>query len=174
MLFKLFKQYLLKENIAPDHIIEIAFDDRRNKKLRDPDNCLEYVDSKILDQDMHYILLDEVQLMAEFEDVLNSFLHMECVDVYVTGSNSKFLSSDIKPLQQPVKLKKQDSPELLKTHFVILDYSSKLDEDFPLPMPPDIAHLSLCILVPTHIVTAWQQSRHEESPISMHPYRQST
>ncbi len=95
MLFKLFKQYLLKENIAPDHIIEIAFDDRRNKKLRDPDNCLEYVDSKILDQDMHYILLDEVQLMAEFEDVLNSFLHMECVDVYVTGSNSKFLSSDI-------------------------------------------------------------------------------
>ena len=67
MLFKLFKQYLLKENIAPDHIIEIAFDDRRNKKLRDPDNCLEYVDSKILDQDMHYILLDEVQLMAEFE-----------------------------------------------------------------------------------------------------------
>ncbi len=95
LLFKLFKQHLLKENIAPDHIIEIAFDDRRNKKLRDPDNCLEYVDSRILDHDRHYILLDEVQFMAEFEDVLNSFLHMEYVDVYVTGSNSKFLSSDI-------------------------------------------------------------------------------
>ena len=95
LLFKLFKQHLIGENIAADHIIEIAFDDRRNKKLRDPDICLEYVDSKIIDNEMYYILLDEVQFMSEFEDVLNSFLHMDNVDVYVTGSNSKFLSSDI-------------------------------------------------------------------------------
>lgn len=95
LLFKLFKQYLLREGIAPDHIIEIAFDDRRNKKYRNPDACLEYVDSKIEDDKMYYVLLDEVQMMNEFEDVLNSFLHVENADVYVTGSNSKFLSSDI-------------------------------------------------------------------------------
>lgn len=95
LLFKLFKQYLLREGVAPDHIIEIAFDDRRNKKYRNPDACLEYVDSKIEDDKMYYVLLDEVQMMNEFEDVLNSFLHVENADVYVTGSNSKFLSSDI-------------------------------------------------------------------------------
>ncbi len=95
LLFKLFKQYLLREGVAPDHIIEIAFDDRRNKKYRNPDACLEYVDSKIEDDKMYYVLLDEVQMMDEFEDVLNSFLHVENADVYVTGSNSKFLSSDI-------------------------------------------------------------------------------
>lgn len=95
LLFKLFKQELLDQGVPDDHIIEIAFDDRRNKKLRDPDICLEYVSSKIIGSDMHYILMDEVQFLPEFEDVLNSFLHMENADVYVTGSNSKFLSSDI-------------------------------------------------------------------------------
>lgn len=97
LLFKLFKNHLLSEQVEADHMIEIAFDDRRNKKLRDPDACLAYVTSKVNEPDgkMYYILLDEVQFMSEFEDVLNSFLHMEHVDVYVTGSNSKFLSSDI-------------------------------------------------------------------------------
>lgn len=97
LLFKLFKKHLMDEGVDSDHIIEIAFDDRRNKKLRDPDECLEYVTSKVNsdDKNIYYILLDEVQFMNEFEDVLNSFLHMDNVDVYVTGSNSKFLSTDI-------------------------------------------------------------------------------
>ncbi len=77
------------------HIIEIALDDRRFKHLRDPDNCLEFVASKLEDDNMYYLLIDEVQYMSEFEDVLNSFLHIENLDTYVTGSNSKFLSTDI-------------------------------------------------------------------------------
>lgn len=95
LLFKLFKQHLLENGILPSHIIEIELDDRMNKKLRDPDNCLEYVRSQIADQDMYYLLIDEVQYMAEFEDVLNSFLHIDNLDTYVTGSNSKLLSKDI-------------------------------------------------------------------------------
>lgn len=97
LLFKLFKNHLISNQVETDHIIEIAFDDRRNKRLRNPDVCLEYVTSKIHEEDrnMYYILLDEVQLMEEFEDVLNSFLHIDNVDIYVTGSNSRFLSSDI-------------------------------------------------------------------------------
>ena len=78
-----------------DHIIEVALDDRSNKELRDPDNMLRYVKERIVDGDTYYIILDEVQLLAEFEDVLNSFLHIRNADVYVTGSNSKFLSSDL-------------------------------------------------------------------------------
>jgi predicted AAA+ superfamily ATPase len=97
LLFELFKQHLLADNVEPDHIIEIALDDRKYKNLRNPDACYKYVAGKIDDQsgNPYYILLDEVQMMDEFEDVLNGFLHMKNVDVYVTGSNSKFLSSDI-------------------------------------------------------------------------------
>ncbi len=95
LLFKLFKQHLLENGVLPSHIIEIELDDRLNKKLRDPDNCLEYVRNRIIDQDMHYLLIDEVQYMAEFEDVLNSCLHIDNLDTYVTGSNSKLLSKDI-------------------------------------------------------------------------------
>ena len=95
LLFNLFHNYLLEKGIKDDHIIEIALDDWSNKELRDPDNILEYVKKQIVDRDTYYIILDEVQLLDEFEDVLNSFLHIRNADVYVTGSNSKFLSSDV-------------------------------------------------------------------------------
>ena len=95
LLFNLFHNYLLDKGVQEDHIIEIALDDRSNKELRDPDNMLKYVKEQIVDRETYYIILDEVQLLAEFEDVLNSFLHIRSADVYVTGSNSKFLSSDL-------------------------------------------------------------------------------
>ncbi|MCR4963330.1 MAG: ATP-binding protein [Firmicutes bacterium] len=95
LLFNLYHNYLLDKGVKEDHIIEIALDDRSNKELRDPDNMLKYVKERILDRETYYIILDEVQLLAEFEDVLNSFLHIRNADVYVTGSNSKFLSSDL-------------------------------------------------------------------------------
>ncbi len=95
LLFNLFHEHLLNEGVDELHIIEIALDDRRNIELRNPDNMLKYVDSRIVDHEMYYIILDEVQLLGEFEDVLNSFLHIRNADVYVTGSNSKFLSSDV-------------------------------------------------------------------------------
>ena len=95
LLLNLFHNYLLDKDVKEDHIIEIALDDRSNKELRDPDNMLNYVKERIVDKDTYYIILDEVQLLAEFEDVLNSFMHIRNADVYVTGSNSKFLSSDL-------------------------------------------------------------------------------
>ena len=95
LLFNLFHDHLLEQGVHEDHIIEVALDDRSNKELRDPDNMLRYVKSRITDTDTYYIILDEVQLLSEFEDVLNSFLHIRNADVYVTGSNSKFLSSDV-------------------------------------------------------------------------------
>ena len=95
LLFNLFHNYLLAKGVKDDHIIEIALDDRSNKELRDPDNMLNYVKDRIVDKDTYYIILDEVQLLAEFEDVLNSFMHIRNADVYVTGSNSRFLSSDL-------------------------------------------------------------------------------
>ena len=95
LLFNLFHNYLLDKGVKEDHIVEIALDDRSNKNLRDPDVMLKYVKERIVDGDVYYIILDEVQLLAEFEDVLNSFMHIQNADVYVTGSNSKFLSSDL-------------------------------------------------------------------------------
>lgn len=95
LLFNIFHDYLLEKGVKEDHIIEIALDDRSNKELRDPDNMLQYVKERIVDKDTYYIILDEVQLLSEFEDVLNSFMHIRNADVYVTGSNSKFLSSDL-------------------------------------------------------------------------------
>ena len=95
LLFKLFKEHLIAEGVPESHIIRIDLDDRRNRSLRDPDVCLEYVTSLLKDEGQYYLLIDEVQFMAEFEDVLNSFLHMDNLDTYVTGSNSKFLSTDI-------------------------------------------------------------------------------
>ena len=95
LLFNLFHNYLLNKGVTEDHIIEIALDDRSNKELRDPDAMLKYVKERILDANTYYIIIDEVQLLAEFEDVLNSFLHIRNADIYVTGSNSKFLSSDV-------------------------------------------------------------------------------
>ena len=95
LLFNLFVEYLKNNNVDDDHIIKIALDDRTNKNLRNPDELLTYLKSIIVDNKIYYILLDEIQLVPEFEDVLNSLLHISNVDVYVTGSNSKFLSSDI-------------------------------------------------------------------------------
>ena len=95
LLFKLFHDHLLKSGVSRDHLIEVALDDRRNKALRDPDNILRYIAEKMQDEADYYIILDEVQYLDEFEDVLNSLLHIPNADVYVTGSNSKFLSSDV-------------------------------------------------------------------------------
>ncbi len=95
LLFKLFHDYLNSQGIADDHIIQIALDDRTNKELRDPDNLLKYIKEQITDKDLYYIILDEIQMVDEFTDVLNSLLHIPNADVYVTGSNSHFLSTDI-------------------------------------------------------------------------------
>lgn len=95
LLFNLFKQQLQKEGVDNDHIIEMAFDDFGNRKYRNPDKFYQYIKSLIKDENMYYILLDEVQMMDEFENVLNGLLHIPNADVYVTGSNAKFLSKDI-------------------------------------------------------------------------------
>ena len=95
LLFKIFKNYLKEIHIPDDHIIEIALDERKNKRYRNPDVLLDYVENKITDSTLYYLLLDEVQLLDEFEEVLNSLLHISNLDIYVTGSNSKFLSKDI-------------------------------------------------------------------------------
>ena len=95
LLFKLFKEHLRNVGVDDNHIIQVDLEDRRNKNLRNPDVLLAHIDSKIKDNDMYYILLDEVQCVKDFEDVLNSYLKIENADIYVTGSNSKFLSTDI-------------------------------------------------------------------------------
>lgn len=95
LLFNLFHQHLLENGVPHDHIIEIALDDRMNIALRDPDEILGYIRTKITDEKQYYIILDEVQMIADFTDVLNSLLHVHNADVYVTGSNSKFLSKDV-------------------------------------------------------------------------------
>lgn len=95
LLFRLFHGHLLEEGVPENHIIEVALDDRSNKALRDPDAMLQFIHERIQDQERYYVILDEVQYMDEFTDVLNSLLHIRNVDVYVTGSNSRFLSSDV-------------------------------------------------------------------------------
>lgn len=91
----IFKNHLLNEGIKENHIIKLELDSIENEKYRDPHKLYEYIMSKIVDSDMHYVLLDEIQKVKDFESVLNSFLRKKNLDVYVTGSNSKFLSSDI-------------------------------------------------------------------------------
>ena len=95
LLFDLFADWLEAEGVSSDHIIKIDFENRRNKSLRNPDNLLEFIDSKMIDNEMYYILIDEIQLVDEFEDVLNSYLKIKNADVYVTGSNARFLSKDV-------------------------------------------------------------------------------
>ena len=95
LLFTIFKDYLLSEGVDEDHIISIELDRLENKKYRDPYVILEKIRSQLIDSKDYYIFLDEVQLLDQFEDVLNSLLHIKNVDVYVTSSNSKFLSKDI-------------------------------------------------------------------------------
>lgn len=95
LLFNLFKEYLVNEGVNENHIIEIAFDSFENRKYRDPEVLFPYLMEKIADKEMYYVLLDEVQMLDDFESVLNSFGRKKNVDVYVTGSNAKFLSKDI-------------------------------------------------------------------------------
>lgn len=95
LLFNIFKNYLLEKGVPVSHIITIELDQRKNKKYRDPDVILDYIESLIEDEEQYYIMLDEVQMLQEFEEVLNSMLHIKNADIYVTGSNSKFLSKDV-------------------------------------------------------------------------------
>ena len=95
LLDPIFKEYLLDSGVSEDHIIKMELDKRENAKYLDPDELDKYIRSKIIDEKMHYIILDEIQLVPKFESVLNGFLYEKNMDVYVTGSNSKFLSSDI-------------------------------------------------------------------------------
>lgn len=95
LLFNLFKSHLLSEKIDADHIIEIAFDAFENIQYRDPNKLYPYLKDQICDQEMYYVLLDEVQLLDDFEAILNSLTRMSNVDVYVTGSNARFLSKDV-------------------------------------------------------------------------------
>lgn len=95
LIFKIFRDYLLAQGIDEKHIVTIELDQRKNEIYRDPDAILDYIDTLLTDKEQYYILLDEVQMLVDFEEVLNSLLHIENVDVYVTGSNSKFLSKDI-------------------------------------------------------------------------------
>ena len=104
LLMNLFRRHLLEEGVNENHIIMLDLENRRNKKLRDPDALLEWIDSQIVEykasgdvpqEEWYYVILDEIQLVPEFEDVLNSYLMIRNVDVYVTGSNSRFLSKDV-------------------------------------------------------------------------------
>jgi len=96
LLMTLFHQHLINQGVAEDHIIEISLDNRRNKALRDPDALLDFIESKILpDKLIHYVILDEVQLVDDFVEVLLSLMQDRRLDVYVSGSNSKFLSKDV-------------------------------------------------------------------------------
>ena len=95
LLFVLFKKYLLESGVDNDHIIEIALDGIENEELRDPKKCYHHIKDVMKDDQKYYLLLDEVQFMPRFEEVMNSLLRIRNIDVYVTGSNSKFLSSDI-------------------------------------------------------------------------------
>lgn len=95
LIFSIFKEYLISEGVNEEHIIEMEFDKKENSKYRDPDALLDYVKEHITDKGEYYVLLDEVQMLEDFEEVLNSLLHIKNLDIYVTGSNSKFLSSDV-------------------------------------------------------------------------------
>lgn len=96
LLFDIWHNWLLEHGVTNSHIIEIQLDDFRNRRLRKPDAMLDYIDSKVVDDgNPYYIVLDEVQLVEEFVEVILSLTHMRNVDVYVSGSNSRFQSSDV-------------------------------------------------------------------------------
>ena len=96
LLSTLFGNWLREQGVDDNHIVNIDLEDRHNITLRDPDALLAYIDSKIQDKQMHYILIDEIQMVDEFHDVLNSYLNKPNVDVYVTGSNARFLSKQVR------------------------------------------------------------------------------
>lgn len=95
LLFNLFKKTLIAQGVAQSHIISIELDRYENRTFRDPDVVLEYIHSCIKEEGMYYLLMDEVQMLSDFEEVLNSLMHNDSLDIYVTGSNSKFLSKDV-------------------------------------------------------------------------------
>lgn len=95
LLFRLFRDWLGRQGVKDSRVIEVALDDRRNAALRDPDALLSMIAGRIRGKGKHYVMLDEVQMVPEFEDVLSSLLHLGNAEVYVTGSNSKFLSTDV-------------------------------------------------------------------------------
>lgn len=95
LLFKLFYDHLVSQGVKEDHIIKVALDDLMNEELREPHALLKHIRGRIQEEGLHYILLDEIQLVPQFHEVLNSLLHVRNADVYVTGSNSKFLSKDV-------------------------------------------------------------------------------
>ena len=95
LLFNIFKKHLMENGVSEDHIIEIALDGIENEELRNPKTCYRYVKTALKDKESYYLLLDEIQFMPRFEEVLNSLLRISNLDIYVTGSNSRFLSSDI-------------------------------------------------------------------------------
>ena len=95
LLNTLFYEYLLENDVPDDHIIKVALDDSDNEELLIPKNLSKYIKDKIIDKEIYYVILDEIQLVEKFEGVLNGLLRISNIDIYVTGSNSKFLSSDI-------------------------------------------------------------------------------
>lgn len=95
LLFNIFRDYLKNQGVEDSHIIMIELDQRKNREYRNPDVILAYIESLITDNEQYYVMLDEVQMLSEFEEVLNSLLHISNIDIYVTGSNSKFLSKDV-------------------------------------------------------------------------------
>lgn len=108
LLFNIFARWLVENGVAEDHVIGLSLDDFKNRKLRKPEVLLDYIDEKIKDAsassslvmggsltDKFYVILDEIQLVDEFVEVMLSLMHMPNVEVYVSGSNSKFLSSDV-------------------------------------------------------------------------------
>lgn len=95
LLFNLFKEHLLENGVDSSHIIEMAFDSYENKKYREPDIFYQYMKERISDSGLYFILLDEIQLLGDFEAILNSLTRLPNTDIYVTGSNAKFLSKDI-------------------------------------------------------------------------------
>lgn len=95
LLFELFRKYLLEHGVKETHIVSMAFDTFQNRRYRDPEQLMDYLGQHIGTEGTYYVLLDEVQLLKDFPEVLNSLLHQSNIDLYVTGSNSKFLSSDV-------------------------------------------------------------------------------
>lgn len=95
LLDPIYKDYLLSTGVKENHIIKLALDREENRKYHDASELNKYIKAQVKDKDMYYIILDEIQLVKDFEYVLNSYLYENNMDVYVTGSNSKFLSSDI-------------------------------------------------------------------------------
>ena len=95
LLFEIFASYLKDKGVDDSHLIKVNLEDYKNRAMRNPDNLYAYIESRIVDDGVYYILLDEVQMLNDFEDVLNGFLRISNVDIYVTGSNAKFLSKDI-------------------------------------------------------------------------------